>query len=62
MNEDFGVDLLNDNNANNDVQACGKLTAFSGVVNTKEQNGDLTAAQATLLIESKQAIEASLGC
>jgi len=54
--------LLNDNNPNNDIGACGKLNAFINQVNAKAQNGQLTATQATQLLLAANAIKASLGC
>lgn len=54
--------LLNDNNPSNDVAACGKLDAFINQVNAKTQNGQLTLAQATQLLQAANAIKSSLGC
>lgn len=54
--------LLNDNNSSNDIAACGKLTAFINQVDAKVQNGQLTPAQASQLLQAANAIKASLGC
>ncbi len=54
--------LLNDNNPNNDIAACGKLNAFISQVNSKLSNGQLTPSQANLLLLAANAIKASLGC
>jgi len=54
--------LLNDNNPSNDIATCGKLTAFIDKVNAKVQNGQLTPAQASELLQAANAIKASLGC
>jgi len=54
--------LLNDNNPNNDGAVCGKLGAFINQVNTKAQNGQLTSAQASQLLNAANAIKTSLGC
>lgn len=54
--------LLEDNNPNNDRAACGKLDAFINEVHAKVQNGQLTRAQASQLLQAAIAIKASLGC
>lgn len=54
--------LLNDNNPSNDIAACGNLDAFINQVNAKVQNGQLTSAQASQLLQAANAIKASLGC
>lgn len=54
--------LLNDNNPSNDIAACGKLNAFIDKVNAKVQNGQLTPAQASQLLQAANAIKVSLGC
>jgi hypothetical protein len=53
--------LLNDNNPSNDIAACGKLSAFIDKVNARVQNGQLTPAQASQLLQAN-AIKASLRC
>ncbi|MEK6281236.1 MAG: FG-GAP repeat protein [Acidobacteriota bacterium] len=54
--------LLNDNNPNNDIAACGKLNAFINQVDAKLQNGQLTSAQVSQLLQAANAIRVSLGC
>lgn len=54
--------LLNDNNHSNDIAACGKLGAFINQVTANVQNGRLTSAQASQLLQAANAIKASLGC
>ena len=53
--------LLNDNNPNNDVGACGKIDAFINQVNAKVGKG-LTTEQANQLKAAANAIKASIGC
>ena len=54
--------LLNDSNPRNDIAACGKLNAFIDKVNARVQNGQVTPAQASQLLQAANAIKASLGC
>lgn len=54
--------LLNDNNPNNDSAACGKLNAFINQIDTKVQNGQLTSAQSSQLLQTANALKTSLGC
>lgn len=53
---------LSNINTNNQAAACGKLDAFISQVNQKVQNGLLTSAQASQLLQAANAIKASLGC
>ena len=53
---------LSDGNPNNDGAVCGMLTAFINEVAAKEQNGQLTAGQASQLAQSAEAIKTTLGC
>ena len=53
---------LNNINTNNKAAACAKLNAFINQVNTKLQNGQLTSAQGSQLLQAANAIKASLGC
>ena len=53
---------LNNINPDNKPAACGKLDAFINQINAKAQNGQLTPAQATQLLQAANAIKASLGC
>jgi hypothetical protein len=54
--------LLNDNNPNNDIAACGKLGAFINQVNDKAQRGQLTPSEASHLLQAANAIKTALGC
>ena len=57
------IDLLNDDNPNNDAAAvCGKLDAFRLKVLGWQVLGELPSAQADQLLQSANAIRASLGC
>ena len=56
------ITLLTDNDPNNDVAVCGKLTAFINEVNAKQANGQLTEGQADQLRQLANAIKVSLGC
>jgi hypothetical protein len=49
-------------NTDNKPAACGKLDAFINQINAKAQNGQLTPAQASQLLQEAGAIKASLGC
>lgn len=53
---------LSNINTNNKAAACGKLNAFINQVNNKVQNGQLTPAQAGQLLQTANAIKASLDC
>ncbi len=54
--------VLIDDNPGNDIAACGELDAFINQVNAKVQSGQLTAMQASQLLQAANAIKASLGC
>ena len=56
------VNLLNDNNPSNDTAVCEQLTALINQVDAKEQNGMLSAEQATQLKQDAEAIKTSLSC
>jgi hypothetical protein len=49
-------------NTNNTAAACNKLDVFISQVNAKVQNGQLTSAQASQLVQAANAIKVSLGC
>jgi hypothetical protein len=49
-------------NPNNKNSACGKLNTFINQVNFDAQNGLLTPAQASQLLQAANAIKTSLGC
>jgi hypothetical protein len=49
-------------NTGNLASACNKLAAFINMVGVKLPNGDLTQAQANVLLASANAIKVSLGC
>ncbi|HEX5703878.1 MAG TPA: FG-GAP-like repeat-containing protein [Pyrinomonadaceae bacterium] len=53
---------LNNINPGNQSAACGKLDAFINQINAKSQNGQLTSAQASQLLQAASAIKAMLGC
>ena len=54
--------LLTDGNPNNDVAACGKLSAFMNQVDAEQKSGSLTSAQAAQLTQLAGAIKTALGC
>ena len=54
--------LLGDKNPNNDVAVCNKLDAFLGHVQIILANGDITQAQADLMLAFAQAIKDDLNC
>jgi len=56
------VNLLNDDNPSNDTAVCEQLTALINQVDAKEQNGMLSAEQATQLKQDAEAIKTSLSC
>src|SRR3990172_11121141 len=56
------INLLNDNNPSNDTAVCEQLTALINQVDAKEQNGMLSAEQATQLKQDAEAIKTSLSC
>ena len=55
-------DLLNDDNPENDISACGRLDAFIREVNTAERRGTLTEDQANDLRTQAADIRTELGC
>ena len=55
-------DLLNDDNPENDISACGRLDAFIREVNTAERRGTLTEDQANDLRTQATDIRTELGC
>jgi hypothetical protein len=56
------IKLLSDNDPTNDKDACAKLDSFIQQVNAKEQNGQLTFQQATILRTQATAIQSSIPC
>lgn len=54
--------ILDDENPTNDKSACGKIAAFKNIVESKEEQRNLTGEQASNLIASAQQLESVLGC
>ena len=56
------VNLLNDDNPNNDVSACGRLGAFLNQVDAAERRGAISEQQASDLRTQAEDIRSDLGC